>query len=184
MTRAHELSEERTAVAARAPDAERAGSQGPPEALLALQRSIGNRAVRRLVSDPAIDSSGRVHPELEEAIEGERAAGQPLDTAARQRGEGALGVDLGGVRVHTGPRADTLSRALAATAFTTGSDIFFSRGAYDPSSAAGMELIGHELTHVVQQGGEAGAGPLAVGPADDEYEREAARAGRDLGATG
>jgi hypothetical protein len=33
-----------------------------------------------------------------------------------------------------------------------GSDIFFRRGAYDPTSSAGKRLLAHELTHVVQQG--------------------------------
>ncbi|MBP0042281.1 MAG: DUF4157 domain-containing protein, partial [Roseofilum sp. SBFL] len=38
-------------------------------------------------------------------------------------------------------------------AFTTGQDVFFKRGAYNPGSQGGQELIAHELTHVMQQGG-------------------------------
>ena len=57
------------------------------------------------------------------------------------------------VRVHTGPEADTLNDSMSARAFTTGQDIFLKRGEYDPRSTAGQELLAHELTHVVQQGG-------------------------------
>lgn len=67
--------------------------------------------------------------------------------------ERALGADFGGVRVHTDERADALNRSLRARAFTTGADIFFRRGAYDPASPGGREVLAHELTHVVQQQG-------------------------------
>ncbi len=49
-------------------------------------------------------------------------------------------------------RSGSIARS-GSRAFTTGSRIFFGRGAYEPSSAAGRELLAHELTHVVQQGG-------------------------------
>ena len=40
-----------------------------------------------------------------------------------------------------------------ARAFTTGQDLFFRGGEYNPGSRGGQELIAHELTHVVQQTG-------------------------------
>src|SRR5438105_3858785 len=40
-----------------------------------------------------------------------------------------------------------------ASAKPLGSDIFFSKGAYQPGSHRGKQLLAHELTHVVQQGG-------------------------------
>jgi Domain of unknown function (DUF4157) len=55
------------------------------------------------------------------------------------------------VRVHTDGRADGLNRSIQAKAFTTGQNIFFRQGAYQPGSKGGQELIAHELTHVVQQ---------------------------------
>ena len=58
------------------------------------------------------------------------------------------------MRVHTGPRADSLNHTLQAKAFTTGQDIFFRQGAYNPASSGGQELLAHELTHVVQQNGD------------------------------
>ena len=66
--------------------------------------------------------------------------------------EQAFGADFGGVRVHTDSDSDALSQSLQARAFTTGKDIFFSSGEYDPSSSAGQHLLAHELTHTIQQG--------------------------------
>ncbi|MBV9772855.1 MAG: DUF4157 domain-containing protein, partial [Gemmatimonadetes bacterium] len=123
---------------------------------------------------------GEVDADVESSIRASRGAGQALDGATRGAMESAFGADFGAVRIHTGPRADALNRSLAARAFTTGSDIFFREGEYAPGSAAGKELLAHELTHVVQQGGSADAvqPKLVVGPADDEHEREADRVAR------
>jgi hypothetical protein len=59
--------------------------------------------------------------------------------------------DFSGVKVHTDAQSDQLNRSIQAKAFTTGQDVFFRAGAYQPGSRAGQELIAHELTHVVQQ---------------------------------
>jgi hypothetical protein len=83
-------------------------------------------------------------------------SGQSLPGSLRSRFEGAFGVDLSGVRVHTGPHADRMNRGLGSTAFTHGSDVFFGGGRYAPDTRAGQHLLAHELTHVVQQGGTPG----------------------------
>ena len=59
-------------------------------------------------------------------------------------------VECGCIRVQ---KADQLNRSVQARAFTTGKDVFFKQGEYNPGSRGGQELIAHELTHVVQQGG-------------------------------
>ncbi|WP_442941950.1 eCIS core domain-containing protein [Nostoc sp.] len=41
--------------------------------------------------------------------------------------------------------------SIQARAFTTGQDVFFRSGEYNPGSRGGQELLTHELTHVVQQ---------------------------------
>jgi hypothetical protein len=92
-----------------------------------------------------------------------------------------FGYDLSEVRIHTGPEADTLNHRLGAAAFTIGSDIFFGRGEYDPGSPAGLEVIAHELVHVVQQDSGRATGTsnrMTVGPAKDPLEREADRLAR------
>jgi len=135
-------------------------SASAPE-VLQLQRQYGNRAVQRLIQRalppaqrpaPSGAQGGEVSPDLEQRLQAARGGGRPLDEGLGARVGGALGADFSGVRVHTGPAADDLSRSLGAMAFTTGSDIFFSQGAYQPETHSGQTLLAHELTHVVQQG--------------------------------
>ncbi|HET9627074.1 MAG TPA: DUF4157 domain-containing protein [Kofleriaceae bacterium] len=40
---------------------------------------------------------------------------------------------------------------MGALAFTLGEAVYFAPGLYDPTTREGLELLGHELTHVVQQ---------------------------------
>ena len=62
-----------------------------------------------------------------------------------------MGADFSKVRVHTDVTSNQLNQSIHARAFTTGQDVFFKQGAYNPSSKDGQKLIAHELTHVVQQ---------------------------------
>lgn len=94
-----------------------------------------------------------VHDPVENAIDRKRGEGQPLEKNVQSQMEGHLGSDFSDVRVHTDGESDSLNRSLNAKAFTTGKDVFFSSGAYEPGSHSGQKLIAHELTHVVQQGG-------------------------------
>jgi hypothetical protein len=146
--------------------------------VLNLQRKIGNRAVQRLVGPQRSGGGGAF--ELDEATAGrinrERGGGRPLDGALQERVSQATGYDMRGVRVHDSPQADNLSRQLNAQAFTTGQDVFFRQGAYDPGSSSGQELIAHELTHVAQQGAgvvRGGGSGMTVGAPGDAHERQA-----------
>lgn len=146
--------------------------------MLRLQRQYGNRYVQRVLA-LARKGNGRaeVAPEVERAIQRVRGGGQSLDSGVRAQMEPAFGADFSTVRVHTDAEADTVSRSLNARAFTTGQDVFFRQGAYNPSSSSGRELLTHELTHVVQQAG--GARPkLTLGQPGDRYEQEADRVAR------
>ena len=100
--------------------------------------------------------------------------GAPLDSGARAEMEPLFRYDFSQVRIFADSEADGLNRDLGASAFTTGSDIFFREGSYDPASQQGQALLAHELTHVVQQDGASGT-PQRVGPADDAREQEAGR---------
>jgi hypothetical protein len=98
--------------------------------------------------------SGPVMPvtsDTESAINQVRGSGQPLPENTQAQMGQALNTDLSGVRVHTDHRADSLNQSLQAKAFTTGQDIFFRRGTYNPGSSHGQQLLAHELTHVAQQ---------------------------------
>lgn len=93
------------------------------------------------------------NPNLEQAINQSRGGGRPLDKKIRGPIEQAFGANFGDVRVHSDTKAHQLNESIQARAFTTGQDLFFRQGAYQPSSPAGQELLAHELTHVVQQTG-------------------------------
>ena len=76
-----------------------------------------------------------------------RGGGQPLPQAVLAKMEAAFGADFSGVRVHVGPQA----ARIGAVAFTMGDDLYFAPGKFQPESAQGQQLIGHELAHVIQQ---------------------------------
>jgi heme-degrading monooxygenase HmoA len=88
---------------------------------------------------------------VEHGIEQARGSGQSLPGDLRARMERSFGADFSGVRIHADADSDSLNRAVQARAFTTGQDLFFKRGEYNPGSRSGQQLIAHELTHVVQQ---------------------------------
>ena len=97
---------------------------------------------------------GNASPDLEAGIQQARGNGQALVPHLQIQIGQAMGADFSGVRVHTDTQSDQFNRSIQAKAFTTGQDIFFRQGAYQPGSQSGQELIAHELTHVVQQNGQ------------------------------
>jgi hypothetical protein len=86
------------------------------------------------------------------------ASGQPLDSAVRGFLEPRFGHDFSGVRVHTDARAAESAHAVHALAYTVGQRIVFGAGQYTPGTVEGRRLLGHELTHVLQQSGGHGLG--------------------------
>jgi Domain of unknown function (DUF4157) len=105
--------------------------------------------------------------------------GRPLDAGIRQTMERFFEADFSSVRVHEGPAA----QAMGALAFTLGEELHFAPGLYDPTTREGMELLGHELTHVVQQRGGRVTNPYGQGVAivqDPALEAEADEMGRKL----
>jgi len=92
-----------------------------------------------------------VSSRIEASIQQARGSGQAIPAPVRTPLEQTLGANFSGVRVHSGAHAHELNRSLSARAFTTGQDIFFRQGEYNPDSSAGREVLAHELTHVVQQ---------------------------------
>ena len=94
---------------------------------------------------------GPAAPEIARRVERSVGGGRPLDHEVRSRMEHGFGADFSNVRIHADGEADRISRSLNARAFTTGSDIYFSSGAYQPASSSGQELLAHELTHTLQQ---------------------------------
>ena len=148
------------------------------DVLMSLQRNAGNRATvrflarqaaanRRESSQLSAAAEHLISPQPDPDEQGNRSGmgpsgmldrvhggGEPLRPRTKTSMERFFQVDFAPVRVHTGADADLASRAVAADAFTTGRDIFFRRGAYQPGSNRGDRLLAHELTHVVQQAGD------------------------------
>ncbi len=104
-------------------------------------------------------------------------SGGSLPAPVQEKMEGAFAADFSDVRVHANSEAPA---QVGAVAYAQGREIAFAPGQYDPSSQTGHELIGHELTHVVQQsGGQADVQAKGDGiNADASLEHEA----DDLGA--
>jgi hypothetical protein len=98
---------------------------------------------------------GEASTDLDTAINSARGGGQPLNAGLQQSMGEAMGADFSSVRVHTDAQSDQLNRSIQAKAFTTGQNVFFRQGAYQPGNRGGQELLAHELTHVMQQNGEA-----------------------------
>jgi len=116
------------------------------------REGLGEKLQRKLtIQGKDGSASGEVSSELTSAINSARGGGQPLDAGLQQSMGRAMGADFSGVRVHTDARSDRLNKSLQAKAFTTGQDVFFRQGEYQPGTRVGNETIAHELTHVVQQ---------------------------------
>lgn len=152
-------------------------------AVTRLQQTIGNAAVQRLLAQRRGAEVQRNTEELDEetaqAINRKRGGGRSLDENMAAKASNALGQNaaplMDDVRVHTDDEADRLSRELGARAFTTGNDIFFRDGEYNPASEHGQQLIAHELAHVVQQGGDSSTAPdqMKVNDPADQFEAQA-----------
>lgn len=131
--------------------------QMKPLDISTLQRQEMPEEEEELQMSPMVQRKGQggmaATPDLETSINQARGGGQPLGDNIRKPMEQAFGADFGGVKVHTDSRSDQLNQSIQARAFTTGQDVFFRQGEYNPGSRGGQELLAHELTHVVQQNG-------------------------------
>jgi hypothetical protein len=117
--------------------------------------------------------------------------GEPLDEQTRLFMESRFKRDLRDVRVHRDVQSAESANALDADAYTTGRDIYFAPGKYDPAMQEGRHLIAHEIAHTVQQGQGAASDTTAmasrgivIGAADDPLEAEAERAADEVAGSG
>lgn len=100
--------------------------------------------------DPSGQGNGQGQSLSREATGGGGGGPRPgrmLPQSLQHQMEALHGMDFSDVRVHESHRPIHVG----ALSFSQGNDLHFAPGRYDPGSAAGRELIGHELTHVVQQ---------------------------------
>jgi len=118
----------------------------PEEEELMMKRADIQRA-------DGMEGAFEIGGDLESQIQSKKGSGETLSGESQNFFESRFGYDFSGVKVHTDAQSDNLNRSLSARAFTAGSDIFFRQGEYNPGTKGGQELMAHELTHVVQQGG-------------------------------
>ncbi len=95
-----------------------------------------------------------------------RGDGVPLDPQTLRRMEANMRVPLGDMRIHNDPDAWTLCQRLGAQAYADGTDIYFQKGAYQPGTPQGRNLLGRQLQRAVawrteQQAKEAAAAQAA-----------------------
>jgi hypothetical protein len=101
-----------------------------------------------------------------------------LPPAVLQKMESFFKTSFADVRVHIGAQAPSIG----AVAFTQGSNLYFAPGEYNPVTSQGQRLLGHELSHVVQQRMGRVRNPFGTGIAvvrDRVLEAEADRMGHD-----
>ena len=157
------------------------GYGGRPDVGRAVEGVVAGPAVLRRTYDEGEDEAVASTSDLFDRL----GQGAPLSKAARAVLEGrfaAVGeaVDFSNVRIHTGAEADELCRRYGAEAFTVGDHIVFRSGAFVPATRAGLELVAHELTHVIQQ--QRGVAPeTGVSRPGDPVEREADRMATEVG---
>lgn len=119
---------------------------------LTAQRQLDPSNVTSLIQPQGALTGGTAPDAVEAGINAARGGGTALDAGLQQSMGSAMGADFSRVKVHTDRRADRLNRSIQARAFTTGNDIFFRQGEYNPGNKGGQALIAHELTHTLQQG--------------------------------
>lgn len=123
--------------------------RAPADEAAAVQDQDEDGALRRQPAAGASSAGGPAPASVHNAL---RAPGAPLDPATRSLVEPRMSRDFADVRVHSDSAAAQSAEAIRARAYTSGSHIAFAAGQYAPQTPAGLRLLAHELSHVVQQG--------------------------------
>jgi Domain of unknown function (DUF4157) len=115
------------------------------------------RTVPNVLSSSAPARAG-VAPGTQAAVQLTESAGGTIDPGAARFLQARFGHSFSQVRIHDDSAAHGVARAIGARAFTLGDHVAFGEGQYAPGTRAGMTLLAHELTHVLQDA----ANPLPV----------------------
>lgn len=168
----------------KAPDAvqgqSKSGESKASGALLKLASTAPSKpAVQRKAAGPGPSPSDP--RSFQESLLQVGGQGEQPDPMVRTEIGRHVGFDPSIVRFHTGPVAQQAARSLNADAFTIGQNVFFAPNKFDPRSAKGLGLIGHELTHVGQQLGLKGNKmQFATKTGGDAMEQEAQEVGERI----
>jgi Domain of unknown function (DUF4157) len=94
--------------------------------------------------------------------------------------ESMFQTDLGDVRIHIGDHAAESADAINALAYSFGNHIVFGYDQFAPSTRSGLRILGHELTHLIQNRISRDVGAPSLSPFDDPQEDQAERTGLAL----
>lgn len=120
--------------------------RGPQKDFIQQKCAHCERGAAKAGSDtPAVSDA------VSHSIESSKGGGSSMDDRTTSFMSDRFGADFSDVKIHTGSESAEMNRSLNAKAFTTGRDIYFNEGQYQPGSESGKHLLAHELTHVVQQ---------------------------------
>ena len=121
----------------------------------AIQRSEGGESEDEELQMKSSDGSGGFEADagIESQIKAKQGGGSKMDASIQAKMESAFNADFSNVNIHHDSESSRINRSIGAEAFATGNDVFFREGKYNPDTRDGQELLGHELTHVVQQRG-------------------------------
>ena len=156
-------------------------ASGRPVGAIAVAPSFGvqrecaeceeeKKALRRKCASDAAERAAHAPAAVDRVVAG---PGKPLEPALRQDMEGRFRHDFGRVRVHADGEAAESARQVNARAYAVGPHVVFAADEFSPATVEGRQLLAHELTHVVQQGG--GATTVQRQPKSKaDQEREAA----------
>ncbi|GAB2835103.1 eCIS core domain-containing protein [Ferruginibacter profundus] len=132
---------------------EQPGVQLQPLPIAALQRKCAHceeedKKMQRKEMNGGEKTAGS---NLESYVGGLNSGGQSLSNEVRNFYEPRFGYDFSNVKIHTDTVAAKSAQSINALAYTSGNNIVFNSGQYSPGTDSGKRLLGHELTHVVQQ---------------------------------
>jgi outer membrane protein OmpA-like peptidoglycan-associated protein len=130
-----------------------------PGAAEEMQAQANAAAIMKGEVVPGVASRGAEAVWPDEGGPSVAGAGRPLSSSERAPLEPYFRRDLSMVRVHTDADSARSAEEMGAKAFTYGNDVAFGPGQFAPHSAAGRELLAHEVTHTAQQ---AQAGAMSV----------------------
>lgn len=123
-----------------------------PQAKLEIQRQSEEEEEEEALQAKMTNNSEQKRSDnTEQLLADSKGGGSPLNSAVRAEMENGFGTDFSNVKIHTNSRAVQMNKDLGARAFTSGNDIYFNTGNYQPESHEGKKLLAHELTHTIQQ---------------------------------
>ena len=146
---------------------------GGPAFAATAARPVASSAARWRTIQPQVRGHAQ---QLPDGVLGRSGGGRPLPDPVRAQMESFFRADFSDVRIHVGQEAP----AIGALAFAVGSNLYFAPGQLNLDSTQGRALLGHELTHVVQQRAGRVRNPFGSGVAvvqDPALEAEADRMG-------